>query len=132
MLTGTGQFLTHPRPKTMRLPVSTFAALLRIPFPMRHSNCGLFLSAVLSPRQKQSTAYDSSVGTGSGRVSAWGQAGLRRPTCAFALEAAKSGAPRFLADNILALELEAPVRTTCDLGNPHAQVCMHMTCHENA
>ncbi|CAL8472203.1 g11745 [Coccomyxa elongata] len=56
-----------------------------------------------------------------GRVSAWGTAQLRRPTCAFALEAAKSGAPRFLADNILALELELPIRTTCDIGNPHAQ-----------
>ncbi|BDA47346.1 probable Kinesin-like protein KIF17 at N-terminal half [Coccomyxa sp. Obi] len=56
-----------------------------------------------------------------GRVSAWGTATLRRPTCAFAREAAQSGAPRFLADNILALELEMPIRTTCDLGNPHAQ-----------
>lgn len=59
-------------------------------------------------------------------MSAWGEAGLRRPTCAFAREAAKSGAPRFLADNILALELEMPIRTTCDLGNPHAQVRRHM------
>ncbi len=80
------------------------------------------VSAILSSAQYEARHVKSSVRAGSGRVSAWGHAALRRPTCAFALEAAKTGAPRFLADNILALELEDPIRTTCDLGNPHAQV----------
>ena len=33
------------------------------------------------------------------------------------------GTPRFLTDNILALQPQAPLRTTCDIGNLQAQVC---------
>ena len=66
---------------------------------------------------------------GEKRVSAWGTDKFRRPTCMFSRQAAKSRVPRFLADNILLLEPELPIRTTCDLGNPHAQVCRLMATH---
>jgi hypothetical protein len=62
------------------------------------------------------------LGAGGKRESAWSLGNFRRPTCMFAIEAAHTGAPRFLAENILSLDLEMPIRTTCGLGDPQAQV----------
>ena len=53
----------------------------------------------------------------------------RRPSCVRGAPVCQprrageaTGAPRFLAENILALGPEAPPRTTCDAGDPRAQV----------
>lgn len=67
------------------------------------------------------------VGTWAPRVSAHGRAAFRRPTCAWAARAGEAtGAPRFLLHNILPLTLEAPIRVTCDIGHPQAQVPNHL------
>ena len=48
--------------------------------------------------------------------------GALRPTCAWARAAAASGAPRFLAENILALERDVPARPALRFGDAGAQV----------
>ncbi|KAK9819166.1 hypothetical protein WJX81_001387 [Elliptochloris bilobata] len=50
--------------------------------------------------------------------------GALRPTCAWARAAAASGAPRFLAENILVLERDVPARAALGFDDPGAQAAL--------